>query len=500
MIGTIISGDFSEVYVRQKTGGDIEIGDLFVSGNKEEYIILEAFDLLYGSQIGQQHRELMAGMQLEGYEAEIYDAEITNYLIAKLKPVLFVSRGKACIPKKLPSFFSSIRRITADDFGFLGKPADAVMIGSIRSGSKALNVEVSLPGRSTMSHHILVSGTTGRGKSKLIMQMAWSLMDDDYSSMLILDPHDEYYGRNSDGLKDKGRKVSYYSLNPPPGTRHLIFNVKRIVPGHFDGIMTFSDAQREAMFAFYNAFQERWIEELVLKGENMAEELKVKRDTISVLQRKFNTMLSIRNMEGEIQAGGVFDTGSAGMTTANDICSELESGNTVIIDTSLVSGDMEILIGSMLAREIFSRYKRYKLSGEIRNKPIISIVLEEAPRVLNNDAVKNGNIFSSIAREGRKFSIGLVAITQLPSLIPKEILANMNTKIILGTELASERNALIESASQDLSKHDRNIASLGVGEAIISSTFTKFAMPVKIGLIDISAGAKRNRDYSGILS
>ena len=40
----------------------------------------------------------------------------------------------------------------------------------------------------------------------------------------------------------------------------------------------------------------------------------------------------------------------------------------------------------------------------------------------------------------------------------------MNTKIILGNELAIERGSIIQSASQDLSSDDRNIASLDKGE------------------------------------
>ncbi|MFA6089582.1 MAG: ATP-binding protein, partial [Candidatus Woesearchaeota archaeon] len=97
---------------------------------------------------------------------------------------------------------------------------------------------------------------------------------------------------------------------------------------------------------------------------------------------------------------------------------------------------------------------------------------------------QGSNIFGTIAREGRKFGIGLIAITQLPSLIPREILANMNTKIILGLEMAPERQAVIESASQDLSDDQRAIASLNKGEAIISSNFGKFAIPIKIPFFD----------------
>ena len=94
------------------------------------------------------------------------------------------------------------------------------------------------------------------------------------------------------------------------------------------------------------------------------------------------------------------------------------------------------------------------------------------------------NIFSRIAREGRKFKIGLTAITQLPSVIPRQILANMGTKIILGIEMAPERKAIIESAAQDLTQDDRAIASLDIGEAIVTSTFSKFAVPIKIPLFE----------------
>ena len=132
-------------------------------------------------------------------------------------------------------------------------------------------------------------------------------------------------------------------------------------------------------------------------------------------------------------------------------------------------------------------------------------MLEEAPRVLGKKVLERGsNIFDTIAREGRKFQIGLVAITQLPSEIPKNILANMNTKIILGIEMGSERQAVIESSAQDLSKDNRNIASLDKGEALITSTFTRFAVPIKVPFFPDYVKSKRvknndvERSFPGI--
>ncbi len=195
-------------------------------------------------------------------------------------------------------------------------------------------------------------------------------------------------------------------------------------------------------------------------------------------------LLDITYDEDRLVCNGAFKT-DRGETTVRDIFSELESGRTVVVNTSKFNGPKEILVGSLLARKVLKMYKFYKKEGRLDEKPVVSVVLEEAPRVLGKEVLEKGpNIFSTIAREGRKFKTGLVAITQLPSLIPREVLANMNTKIILGTEMKPERRAIIESAAQDLSRDDRNIASLNKGETIVTSNFTKFALPIKTPLID----------------
>jgi len=67
---------------------------------------------------------------------------------------------------------------------------------------------------------------------------------------------------------------------------------------------------------------------------------------------------------------------------------------------------------------------------------------------------------------------------------PYAILANMNTKIILGNELETERQAVMEGAAQDPSSDDRNVSSLDEGEAIVSSNFTRFAVPTEIPLFE----------------
>jgi DNA helicase HerA-like ATPase len=480
--GQIISGDFAKLLIRQKSDEALELGELLIVDHDGITMLLQVYDLQFGSQISQQNLELISGMKLEeDEEFQFMEPELRNYTVAIAKSLLTMHGTDASISKQLPPFFAHVREVQKQDLRFLTKPKNPLFMGQLRSGSQAIDVPIFLKGDDVLSHHILVAATTGRGKSNLTSCILWSLLEDRYAGVLVLDPHDEYYGRSGLGLKDHPHHaaVKYYTaVSPPPGAVTLKINLKSLKPGHFS-FFKFSDPQQQAMRAYYGKYRTDWILSIIL-GKDL--NVDFNDATLNVLRRRMMTILSIDEKHGSLYCNGIFDT-HAGETTIDDICKALQQKSTVIVDTSHFSSDVELLIGNMIASEAFKHYRNMKITGELKTMPPISIVLEEAPRVLGKDILDKGpNIFSSIAREGRKFKIGLFAITQLPSLIPKDILANMNTKIILGIEMSNERQSIIESAAQDLSNDGRAIASLDKGEAIITSNFARFATPVKIPL------------------
>lgn len=335
------------------------------------------------------------------------------------------------------------------------------------------------------SHHVLIPATTGRGKSNLVKVMLYSMLGHVYTSALVLDPHDEYYGRNTLGLKDhpmSSENLVYYSPDPPRGGITLRVNLRHIKPSHILEVMPqATDAQKECCWTLYKKFEEGWIEGLFSVNQEEAQEMNVHFSTVQVLRRRLSILLQLKDRDGVVfEKGNVF-TLSGGEATIKDISRALEEGKKLIIDTSRVTEDAGLLIGAMVARDVFEKYQEFKANGVLDEKPVVTFVIEEAPRVLGGDG---GGIFKTIAREGRKFKIGITAITQLCSMIPRQILANMNTKIILGNEMKEERNAIISSASQDLSHESKIIAGLDRGEAIVSSVFTRFAIPIKIPLFE----------------
>jgi DNA helicase HerA-like ATPase len=480
--GQIISGTFSNVTIREKPQEQIEVGELLVAEEEDKSTLLLVYDLEYASQISSQNIEYISGLLMQdGSSYNFKDEHQRSYVLAQAKSLITVYPDNAITrPKGLPRRFNMVRTITENDCSFLTTYDTPLFVGHLRSGSKVMqNIPLSLDGKKALSHHVLLSATTGKGKSNLCSVVLWNLLDQTYVGALILDPHDEYFGRTAFGLSAKqSDRLTYYTPeSPPPGEKTLKIHIPHIKPSHLQGILSFTDPQYQAMQSYYKRFGPEWIEQVFLetKIDNSYQEL-----TVSVLRRKLMNLLGISFVNDRFVENSIFSF-KAGHTTIKDVCSDIEAGKKVIIDTSHFSGSVELLIGSLITTEIFSLYKHYKNAGTLAEKPVISIVLEEAPRVLGKDVLEKGsNVFEQIAREGRKFKIGLFAITQLPSLIPKPILANMNTKIILGTEMANERQSLIESSFQDLSDYSRAIASLDTGEALISSSFVSFPYPVKI--------------------
>jgi len=491
VVGQIISGQHGEILVREKSGKRIGLGDLLVAENGANSItILQVYDLKYGSQIPASTIEMASGLNLEGLAHEsagFLENNLRNYVLASTKALITVDNGAARIPKALPVFFSSIRNILSEDLEFMLKKewAKPLFLGHVRSASKTIEIPVILDGEKALTHHMLIPATTGRGKSNLVKVLLWNLLSSIYAGVLVLDPHDEYYGRNSFGLKDhpKAREnLVSYSPKPARGACSLLINLSVVKPWHFRGVLEFTDAQRDALEIFHRKYGASWLAEVMRADVAAFQNEGIHEGTLGVIKRKLGVVLNIYADEsGSMKSRSAIFSATGGESTIKDIVRNLEEGKKVVLDTSSMSNNTEILIASIIAAEIFERYKYYKSEGVLDQKPLVSVILEEAPRVLGADAMHSGgNIFSTIAREGRKFRVGLVAVTQLSSIIPREVLTNMNTKIILGNELLAERNAIIESAAQDLSTDSRSIASLDTGEAIVSSVFTKFAIPITI--------------------
>ncbi|MCL4326515.1 MAG: ATP-binding protein [Candidatus Thermoplasmatota archaeon] len=404
-----------------------------------------------------------------------------SYLIADCKPVCIIDESGIRTVKTIPRLYSKVNTVSEENMKFLYK--NGIFIGKLRNGSDSIDVDVKIDSKLFIPHHILISANTGKGKSNLLKVMLWSIIEESNMGVIVMDPHGEY-SASLEKHQLFNDRVRVYSAQQKNSAETLVINTDTIQPSHFEGIMSFTDAQMDLAYILYKQIGNEWIRELFNDNNPFIKELinnrQVQPITVKTLQRKMMSQLGLKkNFKGKVFT----NEPGVGENTINNIVKHILNGMSVIIDTSRLYENVEMLICGIVASNIFVSQMNSMEDKGIQNLTPVAIVLEEAPKVIG-DATGGENIFKRIAKEGRKFGIGLIAVTQMASLIPKEILANMNTKIILGNDSASERSVIINSAPQDLSQEDREIATLEKGEGIISSSLLSIAIPFKAPLIE----------------
>jgi Helicase HerA-like C-terminal len=119
--------------------------------------------------------------------------------------------------------------------------------------------------------------------------------------------------------------------------------------------------------------------------------------------------------------------------------------------------------------------------GVGRPRPIL-IVLEEAHRYLGTTAARLAKESANrIAREGRKYGVGLMLVTQRPSELPDTALAQCGTLIALRLSNATDQATVRAALPDSVSGLSSVLASLRTGEAVASGE--AIALPARL-LVD----------------
>jgi len=152
-------------------------------------------------------------------------------------------------------------------------------------------------------------------------------------------------------------------------------------------------------------------------------------------------VIRIRSLLADRQITGVMDD-CANLTLKQWLADyigkdEAADGAIAVLDLSLVPSEVVHIVTAVAARMVFEALQRYrKLNGEVL--PTV-LVMEEAHTFVkryksdaeNQDAATICcQVFERIAREGRKFGLGLVLSSQRPSELTPTVLSQCNTFLL----------------------------------------------------------------------
>ncbi|MCX8205097.1 MAG: ATP-binding protein [Candidatus Nezhaarchaeota archaeon] len=366
------------------------------------------------------------------------------------------------IPRSPPQPGAEVRRAGGEAlarvFGRGGGPG--VKIGSLISHPE---VPVYVDVNRMVTRHLAILAMTGAGKSNAVAVIASGLVSLG-GTVLIFDMHSEYTkARLSEPVN-----VVEPSINPMHMTPGELMQLMKIEARYHVQERLFRKAHREALKACLEEPKD-FLEALGGEIERLESKLagRQEREAIASL---LNKLEAFRDRYEKIVDLGV-----------EDVASRIREGVANVVDLGRVDEEAADVIVSHTLRRILDERKRRVLEGRGRlTKPIFT-VLEEAHILApaSRDTLSKYWV-SRIAREGRKFGVGLCLVSQRPKALDPDALSQANNMIVLRmVEPTDQRHVqqASEALSDDLLAH---LPSLNVGEAIVLGMMIKVPALVKI--------------------
>lgn len=376
--------------------------------------------------------------------------------------------------------------------------------GDIRIGSLTTNpaVEVKLDINELATKHAAILAMTGAGKSNALGVLLTQILKRfSHARVLLIDTHSEYVvlGGNNSPISDK--TIVYAPVNKfkqilekeginaqSMETPYWILTLEEWYS--LLGLSSLATRQRRSFReALRSVKGDRNINDPIyfdlnelysaIKGTKNDELLEKFEDAINTEEYEFiffpNEALKIINdasLSREERTKIVF----------RKISEPIIEDGLKIIALGGLSADVQNAVVSMMLRTLFRIAVEAKLSGH----PIPAIIaVEEAHIYVPKDSYAAAKyIIERIAKEGRKFGIGLFLVSQRPRELSETALAQCGTLIALRTVNPSDQRHIQNSLEDITSMITSSLPGLGKGEAIISGPSVPVPCVVKVDFFD----------------
>lgn len=393
--------------------------------------------------------------------------------------------------QKLKEFMQAITSVSSDE------KAVSLDIGKYSIDEEAVAF---LNGNKFFQRHAVIVGSTGSGKSWSVARILEQVAQLKSANAILFDIHGEYTPLNSDGF-------THYKIAGPNDTvsadklflPYWLLTYEEMLSMMLD--RSDSNAPNQAMLFS--------TEVLKLKREHLAscdhtemenvitldspipyslKTLIIKLETLdtemvqgqrSEKQGPYHGKLTrfIQRLKAKIEdkrLNFMFSQDSSLLEYdyMNDICEKLmrpsdnSNGGVKIIDFSEVPSDILPLIASLVARVIFA----VQQWAEVHTP--IAIFCDEAHLYIPASSestmdTQSVGSFERIAKEGRKYGVGLVVISQRPSEVNRTVLSQCNNFVAMRLTNADDQAVIKRLLPDSLGDYSETLPILDIGEAIV---------------------------------
>lgn len=393
--------------------------------------------------------------------------------------------------QKLKEFMQAITSVSSDE------KAVSLDIGKYSIDEEAVAF---LNGNKFFQRHAVIVGSTGSGKSWSVARILEQVAQLKSANAILFDIHGEYTPLNSDGF-------THYKIAGPNDTvsadklflPYWLLTYEEMLSMMLD--RSDSNAPNQAMLFSTEVLKlkrehlafcdHREMENVITLDSPIPYSLKTLISELETLdtemvqgqrsekQGPYHGKLTrfIQRLKAKIEdkrLNFMFSQDSSLLEYdyMNDICEKLmrpsdnSNGGVKIIDFSEVPSDILPLIASLVARVIFA----VQQWAEVHTP--IAIFCDEAHLYIPASSestmdTQSVGSFERIAKEGRKYGVGLVVISQRPSEVNRTVLSQCNNFVAMRLTNADDQAVIKRLLPDSLGDYSETLPILDIGEAIV---------------------------------
>ncbi|MDE0151008.1 MAG: DUF87 domain-containing protein [Bdellovibrionales bacterium] len=231
--------------------------------------------------------------------------------------------------------------------------------------------------------------------------------------------------KNKKSFEKNGQLIEYYVAFSNAQINDIINKLDSFLTTQLGGVLTDLKLSEDTPQPFNGAVLADHIE-IIGKEENVPQYI----DFLVMRIRSIFSSASMKRVIGNIDISLE--------EWLNSYIGKHDNQQVAIIDLSLVPKDITYLVTAVISRMIFEALQRYKNGGNRKPLPTV-LVMEEAHTFIQKYRKDSEEfsasricteVFERIAKEGRKFGLGLVLSSQRPSELSQTVLSQCNTFLL----------------------------------------------------------------------
>jgi uncharacterized protein len=333
-----------------------------------------------------------------------------------------------------------------------------------------------------LGRHVAIVGTTGSGKSSTVAQIAQSILRFyPYPKIVFFDIHNEYPSAFSGEWSERTNCVSWGEFQLP----YWFLDLEEFLAIYYP------DAGGTQKMYIRNIIEE------LKRNSTDSEEIKAKISVDSPIYFSIDELITRienqRDSESSATKREPFDKILLKLKSKNDDSRFLFLRGSVlsptsveeyfngllgfrsdrptylsVLDLSGLPAEVRTICVGVLTRLLFD-YKYWDISPE--NVPI-ALVLEEAHTYIPEESTSKYTLclerVEKVAKEGRKYGLSLIVVTQRPSNVSSTVLSQCGTFITLRLTSDLDQNKIRRLLPDSLGEQANILPSLRDGEALVT--------------------------------